>query len=353
MADVTIDQLRKMTDAEIQNGKEIDNEYKHPAPPMPEPVHGENNSQSIFISNEGYSTGRLTEQTIFDDPSATTTTTLRQTTTSTTTVLGTTTTSTSTTTSSSTTSTTLAPTTTTTTTSSTTSTTLAPTTTSTTLEPTTTTTTLAPTTTTTTTTSSTTTTTTTIQQVAQFNFNATSQSIVGWQDVSGNPFNSDPTATQNGITVTAVGQAVKWGQQASTCSTNTGGQSTGGNTGMCPDGVLTSYWYNNGNTLTPPVDDNIEISGLSPSGTYRVEIFGSRGGVATRITAYRLRDANGSELDDNFNVGNNTSVIKTFTNKVPDVNGKLYFTLKMPSTGTVGNGNMFGYLNGMRVTRLT
>lgn len=216
----------------------------------------------------------------------------------------------------------------------------------------TTTTTFVGTTTTTTSTSSTTTTSTTLTPlVAQFNFNATAQSVAGWQDVSGNPYSANPTGTQNTITVTAVGQNLKWGQQASTCSTNTGGQTTGDNSGMCPDGVLTSYWYNNGNTLTP-VDDNIEISNLVPGDSYKVEIFGSRGATPTRITAYNLRDANGSELEDNFNVGNNTSVIKTFNNKVPDANGKLYLTIKMPSTGNTGNGNMFGYLNGMRVTKI-
>lgn len=242
---------------------------------------------------------------------------------------------------------------TTTTTSTTTITTSTTTTTTTTLVPptttTTTTTTGGPTTTTTSTTSSTTTTTTT-GTPAQFNFNATAQSVAGWADVSGNPWNSNPTATQNGITVTGVGQATKWGQQSSTSATNTGGQSTGANTGMVPDNVLVSYWYNNGNTLTP-VDDNVEISGLTPGATYKIEVFGSRGATPSRITAYKLRDNVGSELDDNFQVGNNTSVIKTFTGKIADGTGKLYFTTKMPSTGTTGNGNMYGYLNGMRVTR--
>ncbi len=214
---------------------------------------------------------------------------------------------------------------------------------------TTTTTTTGPTTTTTTTSSTTTTTTTLVS--AQFNFNATAQSVAGWQDVSGNPFNANPSGTQNGITVTAIGQAARWGQQASTSATNTGGQTTGNNSGMAPDNVLASYWYNNGNTLAPPVDDNVEISGLTPGATYTVQIFGSRGGVATRIAQYKLRDASTTETDDNFNVGNNTSVIKTFTGKVADGTGKLYLTVRMPTTGTTGNGNMYGYLNGMRVTR--
>lgn len=197
---------------------------------------------------------------------------------------------------------------------------------------------------------STTTTTTTTQAPGQFNFNATAQSVSGWIDVTGNASTGTPSGTSNGITVTAVGTSTKWGQQSGTCATNTGGQTTGANTGMCPDNVLTSYFYNNGNTLTP-VDDNIEISGLTVGATYKVEVFGSRGATPTRITAYKLRDNAGSELDDNFDVGNNTSVIKTFNGKIADGSGKLYLTIKMPSTGNTTNGNMYGYLNGLRVTR--
>lgn len=82
---VTIDQLRKMTEEEIEIGKEKDNEYNSPAPPMNQKPNGSNNANNTWYSGERYAKGHLPLEKDWQNPSATTSTTIRQTTTTTTT----------------------------------------------------------------------------------------------------------------------------------------------------------------------------------------------------------------------------------------------------------------------------
>lgn len=82
MAEVTIDQLRKMTANEKQKGNEKDNEYLHPAPPMStdQPFPQRSN---IWLANEGYTTSGIPVYNRSTPPPESTTTTSTTTTTTT------------------------------------------------------------------------------------------------------------------------------------------------------------------------------------------------------------------------------------------------------------------------------
>lgn len=79
----------------------------------------------------------------------------------------------------------------------------------------------------------------------------------GWANIGGSGVS---IRSINGATA-----ALRWAQAA----TNTG-QSTGANTGIYPDLVLTSFWYVNGG------QGKLELYGLDNAKTYKITLLGSR-----------------------------------------------------------------------------
>jgi len=229
-----------------------------------------------------------------------------------------------------------------------------PTTTTTSTSTTTTTTTLAPTTSTTTTTTTiaptTTTTTTTALPVAKFNFNLTAQSVSGFADMSGNQVTNTISQTQNGITVSNITGGTNWQAFSSFTGDNDGGMSTGTFGANFPANVVRSYWLNY-SIVFSGANYNMQITGLNPAGTYKVEIIASVKSSVNNllVTEYNLVN-NGVNQQQFLDCVDNTQNTVIFNNVVPDGTGKILFAVYKKGDSTGGD---FGLINGLIVTRLT
>jgi hypothetical protein len=121
-----------------------------------------------------------------------------------------------------------------------------------------------------------------------FGMNGAAPSVAGWNAIWGesNPDNAAGTIDSS-RTNTGNNNWAGWGNIAGTGvsirSINTGndttswaraatnsGQSTGANTGVYPDLVLTSFWYVNGG------QGRLQIYGLNNAKTYKITLLGSR-----------------------------------------------------------------------------
>jgi hypothetical protein len=199
--------------------------------------------------------------------------------------------------------------------------------------------------------------------VAQFNFNATAQGVSGWTDVSGQPYSAVVTATDSrkNITVSSV-STTKWNPNGNS-AVNAGGETTGNPTFIYGSTVTASYWFNNGAKLNSTVYDftyatngyNVLIGGLTSGVKYKLEFLGSRLGTAVsqtdRLAGYWVTDAT-TTTNQTLNVKGNTANVVTFTNQVADGSGQLYIGIYCPVGGTSTNGYQYGYLNGLRITKL-
>lgn len=314
--------------------------------------NGEDNmfGMVLFETVTGGTTTTSTSSTTTTTTTAATTTTTSSTTTTSTTVATTTTSSTTTTTTTAATTTTTSSTTTSTTTLATTTTTSSTTTTTTTVA-------------TTTTTSSTTTTTTTgsANPIARFNFNALAQSVANWKDVSGQPDQGVLTATDNlaGTNYRVTSILGKWGAFGSTANNANGG--TGVNADF-PANVMLSYWFNYSLTY-PSSGANLKIDQLLPNTNYQLKMIGSRssvngGGIPAgqnRIMEYIVsRVATPGDASEQSNIAyaaRDSVTTQTFTIQ-SNASGEIYLGVYCSRTGDTGNGNQFGYLNGLTIQQV-
>jgi hypothetical protein len=200
--------------------------------------------------------------------------------------------------------------------------------------------------------------------VARFNFNSSAQSVVGWTDVSGNPGSAVVTATDpGGIGVSSV-STTKWSLYIGATSSNTGGESAG-NTKF-PSNVMVSRWYMYSTRSILEADANIQLTGLNPAKTYKLEFMCSRLASAvpsnptlrTHIILWGL--SGNSAIADIEAKGNaaetvlsppsasNSTGIATFTGIVPKANGTINVRIN-PRYPTVA-GEDFGYINGLIIT---
>ncbi len=199
--------------------------------------------------------------------------------------------------------------------------------------------------------------------VAKFNFNTTAQSVSGWTDVSGNPGNAVVTATDpGGIGITSVA-TTKWSLFAGATSSNTGGESAGNS--KFPSSVMVSRWYMYSTRSIAEADANLQLSGLNPAKTYKLEFMCSRLSSAithstqrTHIIMWGLSgnvaiadiEAKGNSAETVLSppsAGNSTG-IATFTGIVPKANGTLNIRLN-PRYPTATSED-FGYINGLIIT---
>lgn len=192
-------------------------------------------------------------------------------------------------------------------------------------------------------------------KVARFNFNETAQNVPGWNDVSGNPHQAIRTAkdvaTNIGVSSIAT---TKWGAFGSGTSSNTLGEKDANPTFVFGPQVTVSYWFSATYTYSTSADCNLEINGLESGATYNIEILASRDDVDVTNPNRYMRaicvDNAGTTYVEDFDTKGNTANLINFYNKAPDGSGKilLFIGKKNPADAN----HPFGYLNGLRITKL-
>ncbi len=192
-------------------------------------------------------------------------------------------------------------------------------------------------------------------KVARFNFNASMQSVPDWVDVSGNPHQAVRTATdwKTGIGVSSMATA-RWRHSGNITSHNTLGRSIANPTFAFETKVTASYWFTGTVTYSTTADCNLEINGLQTGARYNIEVLSSRDEFGISQATHQMRfvcvDDNGESFVNDFNVKNNTANLVTFYNKKPNAGGKIFLFIgkKHPAD----SNHPFGYINGLRITRL-
>ncbi|HWJ25434.1 MAG TPA: fibronectin type III domain-containing protein, partial [Flavisolibacter sp.] len=112
---------------------------------------------------------------------------------------------------------------------------------------------------------------------------------------------------------------------------NPDGMITGNNSGVVPDNVMRSSWYNG-----PGVTSVLRIDGLSQVNEYNFVFFNSRNGGGDRTTIYTIGNQSVS-LNASYNVNNTVQI----NHVKPDENGSVFISISLGSTAT------FAYINGM------
>lgn len=192
-------------------------------------------------------------------------------------------------------------------------------------------------------------------RVARFNFNEIAQNVPGWNDVSGNPNVAVRTVTDEatGIGISSVATN-KWGDIGGSTSNNTLGERTANPTFIWEQQVTVSYWFSATYTYSSSASCNLEITGLVPGAKYNIEILASREDADISTPNRYMRavciDNAGETFVENFDAKSNTANLINFYNKAPNSSGKilLFIGKKHPAD----SNNAFGYINGLRVTRL-
>ncbi|NYD88756.1 sialate O-acetylesterase [Sphingomonas melonis] len=123
-------------------------------------------------------------------------------------------------------------------------------------------------------------------------------------------------------------------------ATNTGA-TTGNNTGVYPDAVLQSYYFNQNQASS-----TLKIAGLDPTKVYDLELTGSR----TATDRYTDFTVNG--VTKQLDAGNNTTQVVTFAKVAPNLSGEITFSFK---AGRGANNVLsgFGYFSGGRLIEYT
>ncbi|MGN6294063.1 MAG: hypothetical protein ACTHMV_15055 [Chitinophagaceae bacterium] len=192
-------------------------------------------------------------------------------------------------------------------------------------------------------------------KVARFNFNETAQNVPGWNDVSGNPHQAIRTAkdvaTNIGVSSIAT---TKWGAFGSGTSNNVLGEKDANPSFVFGAQVTSSYWFSATYTYSTSADCNLEINGLEAGATYNIEILASRENADVTDPNRYMRvvcvDNAGTSYVEDFDAKGNTANLINFYNKAPNGSGKilLFIGKKNPADAS----NPFGYLNGLRITKL-
>ncbi|MEA1083200.1 sialate O-acetylesterase [Sphingomonas sp. CD22] len=153
-----------------------------------------------------------------------------------------------------------------------------------------------------------------------------------WTYAAGTGLVATPFKTPAGVDTGWTGSTVVNGDGG---ATNTG-VTTGSNSGVYPDNVMQSYYFNQNQASS-----TLKISGLDNSKLYDLELFGSR--TATE----RYTDFTVNGVTKQLDAGNNSTQVVTFTGIAP-TNGEIAFSFK---NGRGSNGTLsgFGYFSGGRI----
>ncbi len=205
-------------------------------------------------------------------------------------------------------------------------------------------------------TTSTTTTTLINPEQAKFNFNLTAQSIPGFVDVSGSPHAGVLTATDTGNSGFTVASIIgKWTDFGASSNNVNGGV---GSNADFPSDVFLSYWFTY-TTVYASTGAALKISNLLPSTSYTVKIIGSRNGsgisVGNRLVDYHVSQVatvgDASEQAILGHAAKDSLTTETFT-ITSNPAGEIFVGVSQSAGGNGTNGDQFGYLNGLIVTRV-
>ncbi|MDP4260390.1 MAG: fibronectin type III domain-containing protein, partial [Bacteroidota bacterium] len=117
---------------------------------------------------------------------------------------------------------------------------------------------------------------------------------------------------------------------------NNVGPTTGNNSGVYPDNVMQSLYYDASGSGSPR---HINITGLSAKGKYNIKFYGGRGGVSdNRITHYSV----GSQSVQ-LNAASNTSQTVELDGLSPDASGRIQILVAQDA------GAAFAYLNALQI----
>jgi hypothetical protein len=181
--------------------------------------------------------------------------------------------------------------------------------------------------------------------LAKFQFGPTgATAVTGYAQILGDPYSAVRTATQNSITVSAIGTTAGWGNGLGITS-YAGGKTTGNNSGVRPDNILKNFIfsYENGATITTK---NVEISGLTAGATYILKMGGSRTSSGTPDTqlgdmAYTI-DGTEHLLDVTDNTTRGVTVSAT-----ADSSGKI--DIGVHKMGTPSDTQTTGYIGWLEI----
>lgn len=182
-------------------------------------------------------------------------------------------------------------------------------------------------------------------KILRVNFsNTQAPAVPGWFNVYGPVTNNHITATDpiTGWTIDNGGATVAyWTGFGESNGNDDAGQTTGDNSGIIPDQVLKSFWFNY-SVKYNGTDNNLLVTGLNAAKTYTLKLVGSRrtGVSDARYGVWRING--GAELQQNA-LGN-TAVQTVVTGVAPDATGKIGIAVYPSLNTTYGD---FSYLNAL------
>ena len=196
-------------------------------------------------------------------------------------------------------------------------------------------------TTTSTSTSTTTTTTTTTPGSVNLKVNIYTGTASGWVATGSTPPTSGTTVDYGQMGTSGIG--LRANSNGTTHRWNTAGSSgptTGANTGVFPDAVMTTYWYCSNSDIGRFELYNHTGTPLS-TGTFQIKIHGGRGSIAgPRTTQYRVNGGSWQSL----NTAANTANVVTFSG-VSAISG----VITVECQSTTPTDSAFGYINGFTI----
>jgi len=118
------------------------------------------------------------------------------------------------------------------------------------------------------------------------------------------------------------------------------GTSTGNNSGIFPDDVLKSYWFNGDSTVGTARTPSTTIRFRGPNANEKLQI----AALSSRSTGTRSTTFSAGGISETQNSSANTSVVTTtLVELAPDANGNIDFTFTPAGSG------QYGYLNGSKL----
>ncbi|HEU4553596.1 MAG TPA: hypothetical protein VFS25_12200 [Chitinophaga sp.] len=181
-------------------------------------------------------------------------------------------------------------------------------------------------------------------KILRVNFsNTQAPAVPGWFNVYGPVSDNHVTATDptTGWTIDNGGATWEyWTAFGGSNGNDDAGEVTGDDSGIVPDQVLKSFWFNYSTKYT--TTDNLLITGLDASKTYTLKLVASRAtGVSdARYGVWRING--GTELQQNA-LGN-TAIQTVVTGVSPDATGKIGIAVYPSLDATYGN---FSYINAL------
>jgi hypothetical protein len=144
----------------------------------------------------------------------------------------------------------------------------------------------------------------------------------------------------SGVTLTnIVNSTYGWGVNNGEGAAPLFGATTGNSSGVFPDSALSDYWFTDNTEY--PNGGLLHISGLAANTTWRIEVIGSRSGSDGRTAQFII----GTDTRQYIAAGNTgTSVVFA---GIAAVSGAIDLIVK------AGPGFQYGYLNALKLTRLS